>query len=98
MIKTATPLLTAALLCFSTLALAGADARPEPDGAATEQMRERPDNAPSRSRYPDTDIDKGPASVNKVQPPDDGSAMDMNDLADGVNDSELEMPRPNPNR
>lgn len=94
MIKIATPLLTAALLGCSTLAMAGADTRPEHDGTATEQMRERPDNVPSRSRYPDTGIDKGPANANNVQPPDDGSAMDMNDLADGINDSELEMPRP----
>ena len=87
-------LLAAGLLTGMGSAQAGAEGyeRPARDATSTEQMRERPDDGPSR--YPDTEIDKGPAARGNKEPPANGSAMDMNDETDNVNDSTLEMPRP----
>ena len=87
-------LLAAGLLTGMGSAQAGAEGyeRPARDATSTEQMRERPDNGPSR--YPDTQIDKGPAARGNIEPQDSsGSAMEMNDETDNPNDSTLEMPR-----
>jgi len=66
-------------------------ARPSRESTSTEQMRERPDDV--RSRYPSTEIEKSPAAQGNIEPPHEGSAMEMNDATDDVNDSTLEMPR-----
>lgn len=103
-------LLTAALLCGASLASAGAPQAPRApqapapvgrDGTATEMQqpgsvdaRQRPGDR--QSRYSEAGIDKGPATANDMSPPQDGSAMDMNDTTNEINDSTLEMPRPNP--
>jgi len=85
-------LLTAGLLA-ATPAMADRedDERPIRDATSAEQMRERP--ADARSRYPDTRIDQDEAARGNIEPPHEGSAMDMNDDTDDPNDSRLEMPR-----
>ncbi len=84
-------LLAAGLLAAATTALAADYERPARESTPSERMRERPDDV--HSRYPDTEIDKGPAARGNEEPPANGSAMDMNDETDNVNDSTLEMPR-----
>lgn len=92
--RTCCMLLSAGLLAAALPAAAGDldAARPSRESTSSEQMRERPDDT-NRSRYPDTQIDKGPAAEGTIEPADDGSAMQMNDETDNPNDSTLEMPR-----
>ena len=85
-------LLAAGVLCSASLALAAQDTRPERDSTTSEQMRQRPDSN-TESRYPNTDIKRDPADMNRLDSPENGSAMDMNDTTNDVNDSSLEMPR-----
>ena len=90
--KTYCMLLAAGLLAAAATAFAADYERPARESTPSERMRERPDDV--HSRYPDTEIDKGPAAHGNKEPPANGSAMDMNDETDNVNDSTLEMPRP----
>lgn len=87
-------LLAAAVLCSASLASAAQDTRPERDSTSSEQMRQRPDSN-TESRYPSTDLKRDPADMNRLDSPENGSAMDMNDTTNDINDSSLEMPRPN---
>ena len=92
-----TLLAAAAVLSTAGIAFAGPDAMPERDREAVDQLRQRPDE--TRSRYPDTGIDKGPSELSNTQPPENGHSMDMNDSTNDINDSTLEVPNPNrPNR
>ncbi|HEX5538148.1 MAG TPA: hypothetical protein VFX01_00040, partial [Methylophilaceae bacterium] len=71
-------LLTAAMFSTTTLVLAAEDVRPERESSSAEQMRQRPDdNRPSR--YPNTDIKPDSTGMKGTEPPENGSAMDMND-------------------
>ena len=90
--KTYCMLLAAGLLAAAATAFAADYERPARESTPSERMRERPDDV--HSRYPDTEIDKGSAARGNKEPPANGSAMDMNDETDNVNDSTLEMPRP----
>lgn len=87
-------LLAAAVLCSASLASAAQDTRPERDSTSSEQMRQRPDSN-SESRYPNTDIKRDPSGIDRFDSPENGSAMDLNDTTTDINDSTLEMPRPN---
>ena len=84
-------LLAAGLLAAAIPAVAADYERPARESTPSERMRERPDD--THSRYPDTKIDKGPAAHGNEEPPQDGSAMEMNDETNNINDSTLEMPR-----
>ena len=90
--KTYCMLLAAGLLAATATAFAADYERPARESPPSERMRERPDDV--HSRYPDTEIDKGPAARGNIEPQDSsGSAMEMNDETDNPNDSTLEMPR-----
>lgn len=86
-------LLAAVMLCSTSLALAAQDTRPERDSTTSERMRQRPDSN-SESRYPSTDIKRDSTGTDRMDSPENGSAMDMNDTTNDINDSTLEMPRP----
>ena len=86
-------LLAAAMLCSASLTLAAQDTRPDRDSITSEQMRQRPDGN-TESRYPNTDIKRDPDGMDRLNSPENGSAMDMNDSNNNVNGSPLEMPQP----